>query len=342
MKGMQDGTFRPYEAVTKEQFAVIMVNASGLKDKANVSRRATIFSDIDENTWSTGYINTAVSSGLIVGNPDGTFRPYDSINLAQASTIMIKALGYTDQDVTGVWPSNYIEKARSLGFLDNMDFVYDSELPRWAVAVMADRLLGTEVKKKTTTETAKTFAETSGLGTVKEYIITATGNLDMSLASNKIRTEQGELTTNGVNLDSYLGHKVKLLFDSDNKVSAVLSDTFQAKGYTVNSIVGNSINYNEGVYEYSLSIPDNLTMYYQGTKKTFNDFKSIVVQGSVIALAYNDDSSDKYEYGVLIDPFHIHSIITKGTFSLGLSCFKSLFKFLRAFYYSNSSSSTTC
>lgn len=49
------------------------------------------FSDIDENAWYIDFIQSGIDHKLINGYEDGTFRPHDNINLAEALKISLSA-----------------------------------------------------------------------------------------------------------------------------------------------------------------------------------------------------------------------------------------------------------
>jgi hypothetical protein len=46
------------------------------------------FSDVPSTHWAYGYIETAVSHGIVGGYPDGTFRPDALLTRAQLSKIL--------------------------------------------------------------------------------------------------------------------------------------------------------------------------------------------------------------------------------------------------------------
>ena len=49
--------------------------------------------------------------GLIKGYPDGTFKPANQVSYAEAITMLVRALGYKDEFLSGQWPANYLAKA---------------------------------------------------------------------------------------------------------------------------------------------------------------------------------------------------------------------------------------
>lgn len=67
INGMEDGSYHPEEMVTREQLAKIMIVTLGLDNLAKENKGGTIFSDVEIDRWSAGYINVAAEKGLIQG-----------------------------------------------------------------------------------------------------------------------------------------------------------------------------------------------------------------------------------------------------------------------------------
>ena len=63
MKGYPDGTFRPEQNITREEFAKIISNMLAIINKK------TNFTDIKKH-WSEEYIYTNFYNGIIRGYPD--------------------------------------------------------------------------------------------------------------------------------------------------------------------------------------------------------------------------------------------------------------------------------
>ncbi len=55
--------------------------------------RAFQFPDVAENHWAASQINILSDEGVIVGYPDGTFKPDDNVTRAEFASMAIKALG---------------------------------------------------------------------------------------------------------------------------------------------------------------------------------------------------------------------------------------------------------
>ena len=115
--GYTDGTFKPEKTVTRAEMATMIVNALGIPVKGGA---ATQFSDVPASHWASGFISYAASVGFIAGYTDGTFQPEKTVSYNEAITMIVAALGYKADSLVGSYPGSFINKATSLGILDNM------------------------------------------------------------------------------------------------------------------------------------------------------------------------------------------------------------------------------
>ncbi len=80
-----------------------------------------MFDDVSAEHWANGYINLAVSQGIIEGDGDGNFRPNAPISYAEAMTIMVRATGYTvSAEENGGYPHGYMKTGTSNGLAKRM------------------------------------------------------------------------------------------------------------------------------------------------------------------------------------------------------------------------------
>ena len=298
--GYEDGTFRPEERVTREQFAKAMVVAAGLEESAGMFGGTSIFSDVEADRWSSGYISIAVNKGLITGNIDGKFHPEDSITFGQACTLMVRALGYADADVPGLWPANYIEKAKSLGVSKDISLSGDEALPRWALALMMDRLLGTNVKRAASATADKTYADSVGLFT--ECIILGDSRTMSSLTENQVSTDKGIYYLPEGSAKLNIGYKYQFIVKGD-AVQKVYEKPVSTVKITVESAVETQIKYKSGGLSKTMVLPDKTTYYYEGAKQTYDKVKDLLQPYSSVILSYNTDKSG-FEYAVIVAPVY--------------------------------------
>jgi hypothetical protein len=195
MDNVGSGTFKPNDSTTREQFAKLIIITAGLGDSADTMKGSTVFSDVPSNGANSGYINLCISKGYMTGMADGKFHPKDAITYSQAVTAMIKVLGYTNADIPGTWPKNYMEKAKALGISSELTLSTGSNVPRWAMAQMLDVLLDTTVKSGNAADAAKTLAETSGLTT--DILYTVYSKPEVYYKANLVNSKLGTIDLSG-------------------------------------------------------------------------------------------------------------------------------------------------
>lgn len=87
--GYSDGTFRPTAIINRAQAAKMLVIAKGW---TLVNPPNPTFPDMPSDNWAYGYVETAVSHGIIGGYDDGTFRPSDPLTRALLSKMLALAM----------------------------------------------------------------------------------------------------------------------------------------------------------------------------------------------------------------------------------------------------------
>jgi hypothetical protein len=95
--GYTDGTFRPLENISREEFAAIAARFAVVTETPE-----NPFSDT-EGRWSTNLISFAYSKGWVTGYTDGTFRPTENITRAETMAIINRVLD-RKVDETGLIP----------------------------------------------------------------------------------------------------------------------------------------------------------------------------------------------------------------------------------------------
>ncbi len=118
--GFEDGTFKPNALVTREQFVKMLVEAGGYLNADLTSQ----FGDVEAGRWSSSYIASAVSRGIVTGYEDGTFKPTATLtrqdaavmsfrlaNVMKKSVAKTDVLDFTDSDAVSAYA---IESVASL------------------------------------------------------------------------------------------------------------------------------------------------------------------------------------------------------------------------------------
>ena len=133
IEGNGAGQFNPSGLLTRAEFCKMVVVLMGKGSDAMRYKTVTIFPDVRATHWAAGYINLAVRQSepkLLAGLPDGTFQPDSYITYGQAVTILMRVLGFADQDSGGIWPDGYINLAKSTGVSAGVNLTGSANITR--------------------------------------------------------------------------------------------------------------------------------------------------------------------------------------------------------------------
>lgn len=119
VNGYPDGTYKPANVVTRAEMAKLVISALGYGSLATST--TTNYSDMSAAAWAEGFVGLADGIGIVKGYPNGTFQPNATVTYAEAATMVVRALGYTDENLGGTWPNNYLAKAIDLNIFDDVD-----------------------------------------------------------------------------------------------------------------------------------------------------------------------------------------------------------------------------
>ncbi len=138
--GYPDGTFKPARSVNRAEFTKIIVNAK-LGSEPTQSA-GDCFPDVKASDWFSSYVCYAKENGIISGYPDGTFGPSNTINLVEASKILVNALGVEQVTPSGdQWYSVYLESLSDLRYLPDTFATLTEEVNRGEMSEMVWRIL---------------------------------------------------------------------------------------------------------------------------------------------------------------------------------------------------------
>lgn len=113
MVGDSSGNMNLGQKVTRAEFITMAVKAAPGGDQ--IGQAATSpYPDVPWKHWASGYVEAGVSAELISGYSDGTFRPSNSICLAEGATIALGLLGYDASDFSGAYPAGQLAMYHSL------------------------------------------------------------------------------------------------------------------------------------------------------------------------------------------------------------------------------------
>jgi|GEM_PF-5132150 len=135
VEGYTDGSYKPEQRINRAEFlkiimeshrggGVFMAEEEEPEDMADLLNHCSrYFSDLDVKSWYAYYVCGAVALRIVSGDPQGTFRPEEPINFAEAAKILIETFRLENQatcrwpKVPTPWYRYYIEDMRTFGFV---------------------------------------------------------------------------------------------------------------------------------------------------------------------------------------------------------------------------------
>ena len=146
--GYPDGTFKPEQSITRAEIAAILAR---ITQPTPVVLPAPPFQDVAANHWAATYIELVRQKGLMLGDPDGNFRPDAAITRAELATIITRFKGLPMgapnpfTDTVDHWAEAAISAAYGTGLVTGYPdgtFHPESLTLRAEAATMINRMLG--------------------------------------------------------------------------------------------------------------------------------------------------------------------------------------------------------
>lgn len=301
MQGVGGGSFAPGKALTRAQFCKLAVTAMGVTDVSPYASY-TIFPDVKHSHWAAPYINAAVrhpelkEKSIIRGYADGSFGPDKIVSYGEVCTMLLRMLGYKEEDVGPFWPADYIAQAQAIG-LTNGVTIADARaaVKRGDAAVLLLNALNTDKKG----EEGSTLLDKVASSTVKDCILLETGKTYSGLAADEaLFYEDGVVDaksprkTAGTLDSSMIGvYGTIVVGKGSSKVAVgVIPNGNKTEAYEVVNAAADRIVTTNGTLR-----PDRKTKLYISRDHVMNEYENAwanLQSGDTLTLYYN-------EYGVL-------------------------------------------
>lgn len=304
VSGYSDGSYWPDATLTRAEFAKLVICMIDKETEAISTGYASSFSDVGQGEWYVPYVNYAANTGIVTGYADGSFGPDKSISYAEAATIILRILGYSEADVGGYWPNNYFNAANSMRLAG--DAVGDPYAPvnRATAAIMLDTALFSDVNSLAASRSSnpvslkytanKTLLDAIGYTVLEDEIIIASGAEDSSLGSDKIYTSSGKYNIGTGNVADYVGQKGDLCLKDDEVLFFIPTAGYSITSYNVTNTIGSDMILDDAI----LDISDSLPVYYKTTTMTYSSAVSRAEKNDTFRLVTNGNGSA--EYGILV------------------------------------------
>ncbi|MCI6711856.1 MAG: S-layer homology domain-containing protein, partial [Firmicutes bacterium] len=214
--GFTDGTYKPEQTVTRAQMAKLIVTALGVADYATA--KTSKFVDMGSASWAIPYVEYAANLNIVNGVGNNKFNPNGLVTYEQAATMIVRALGFTDEcnEMNGTWPAIYIQKATALGIFQDVQNGGAKSANRGDTAIMLYNAL----------DVAEVYADKDGQTQYKKgyngsSYLTMMDTLNKNGQSYYKVIESGDVDDALTNIAEYLGANAKVTEDENGNVLAV-------------------------------------------------------------------------------------------------------------------------
>lgn len=301
MQGVGGGSFAPGKALTRAQFCKLAVTAMGVTDVSPYASY-TIFPDVKHSHWAAPYINAAVrhpelkEKSIIRGYADGSFGPDKIVSYGEVCTMLLRMLGYKEEDVGPFWPADYIAQAQAIGLTDGVTIAdARAAVKRGDAAVLLLNALNTDKKG----EEGSTLLDKVASSTVKDCILLETGKTYSGLAADAalfyedgVVDAESPRKTAGTLDSSMIGvYGTIVIGKGSSKVAVgVIPNGNKTETYEVVNAAADRIVTTNGTLR-----PDRKTKLYISRDHVMNEYENVwanLQSGDTLTLYYN-------EYGVL-------------------------------------------
>lgn len=301
MQGVGGGSFAPGKALTRAQFCKLAVTAMGVTDVSPYASY-TIFPDVKHSHWAAPYINAAVrhpelkEKSIIRGYADGSFGPNKIVSYGEVCTMLLRMLGYKEEDVGPFWPADYIAQAQAIGLTDGVTIAdARAAVKRGDAAVLLLNALNTDKKG----EEGSTLLDKVASSTIKDCILLETGKTYSALAADAalfyedgvVDTESPRKTAGTLDSSMIGVYGTIVIGKGSSKVAVgVIPNGNKTEAYEVVNATADRIVTTNGTLR-----PDRKTKLYISRDHVMNEYENAwanLQSGDTLTLYYN-------EYGVL-------------------------------------------
>lgn len=145
--GDQNGNLRLDDNINRAEAAKMICTILGMDAMTNIS---SSFPDVAPGHWAEGWIEMAKGLGIVNGDDNGNFRPFDPVTNEEYIKMLVVAMGFEPMaEARGGFPAGYIAIANTYAITEGMQFPVNQAAKRGDVAVMTYRSLDMPIMAQT-------------------------------------------------------------------------------------------------------------------------------------------------------------------------------------------------
>lgn len=263
--GIGNNKFNPNGLITREQVAIMMVNAvDSIEMLSYITKKPTVTDDKDISSWAKAYVYAALNNGLMNGTGNGNYAPKGNVTREQA-ILMVNNV------VTSFLDSGSIYAHKTL-----MDTQYENYLAELK-SMMIWKLLGSKPIK-------------TDLATIIDQDInTMTSLFGVLDYENYIKFSTVDLSSGGTYVDS---EGNEFIYDTESYQFVVYGlSIYHNNGKVIGFTLDNNTAFDGSISGYQTSYLYNDAVAFLGNTEKFDDGSALVygdVDGYHINLVFDD------------------------------------------------------
>lgn len=307
--GYKDGTFRPDNTITRAEAMKLLTKSNPALDDYTI-RETSQFNDVEKKYWAYPFIQTVRENRLVMGYPDGSFKPNKNISLAEGFIIAERSINYQS----------------AYTYLDNLDDILievDKPTAKTGETVTfqidASKILSDVRRKDNLSYRISLMTEDGLISNIeagqKTYTLTITEDVTEDVyvrimpelieeyngLAYRYQPDAQKIVAIKLTTEQQATPKIKLV--DDNGVTQFIVDrTSQAKTYEVIVMINNKEMYRQKMEDMTQPIPyissgqEGLYTYYveatdkTGKKITSNKFNYLITSSSDIIPEKDQDA----------------------------------------------------
>jgi len=137
VEGYPDGSFGPDREVNRAEIMKIILEASF---EGDIGHRLNCFPDV-RGDWFAKYVCLAKEEGIIDGYPDGTFKPAQNVNMAEALKMGIESFPVTVGSASDPWYQKYIDFVHDNNIFSRYSVLPQKNMTRGEMAYLIHQLM---------------------------------------------------------------------------------------------------------------------------------------------------------------------------------------------------------
>lgn len=286
VSGKGGNRFAPGDTLTRAEFCAMLVGIMGRTSETKGQETRTIFTDVTATHWARGYVNLAATivvgknTHLITGVGNGKFEPDRPITFGQAVTILVRVLGYTDEQVGHIWPGDYVAKADEIGLSDGVTASANGNINRAQAAQLFVNLLTCKESGS-----SSCYYEELGQATPDAILLSINAELNGARGAVKTNVDTYLPATNAALPASFVGQKgVQVV--KEGRIVAFIPDGGTNVTVTLTAAAGRtSLKASNGV---TYTVSGATKVYSSGEESSYADVFEQLTSGTQVTLYLNN------------------------------------------------------